>query len=222
MTAKTDAFARSSRSIALRLSDLNRSRSARYALCVCIGIATFTGCSSTAKVIPSQGGGFARSSLKLVASPIAESSTQSAWGGNETIDGSGGQSQAPYCTPSGRGEGIVSVSESGSAIGRYSGTFNDAASFYARCELSSKTTVNGTFSITSGPNAISGTFYGAGTSSCGRHPWGETCGFGGKKLTYSASLIRGGKVRKHFSGSASATIGTILSDNHMNLTLKSL
>ena len=206
----------------MRLSDLNRPRSAWYTLCACVGIAMFTGCNGTAKVVPSQGGGFAASSRKLVAAPVADSSTQPAWGGNETIDGSGAQSHAPYCTPSGRGEGIVSVSESGSASGRYSGTFNDGASFFARCELSSKTTVSGTFSITSGANTISGTFYGAGNSSCGRHPWGETCGFGGKKLTYSASLIRGEKVRKRFSGSASATIRTILSDNHMNLTLKSL
>jgi hypothetical protein len=195
---------------------------AEYTLCACAGIVMFTGCNGTANVTPSQGSGFAQSTAKFVASPISESSTQPARRGNETIDGSNGQSKIPYCGPSGRGAGIVSVSESGNATGLYPGTFADSGSFFARCELSLRTTATGTFSITSGASTISGSFSGPGTGSCGRHPWGESCGFGGKNLTYSAFLSRGGKVRKQLSGYVSATIETVLSANHMNLTLKGL
>ncbi len=182
-------------------------RSAQYTLSVCMATVIFTGCNGTPKLIPS---------------PISDLSSQSTRRNNETIDGSGGQSKVPYCSPSGRGEGYVSVSESGSATGRYPGTFTDSGMFFARCEQSSETTVSGSFSITAGASKISGNFSGPGTGNCGNHPWGETCGLRSKNLTYSAFLVRGGKVRKQFSGNASATIGTILSSNHMNLTLKGL
>jgi hypothetical protein len=201
---------------------LMRRRSAQYTLCVCIGAVMFTGCSAAANVTPPPSVGFAQSTAKLVALAIPASSTQPARSDNETINGTGGQSKVPYCGLSGRGEGYVSVSESGSAIVPYPGTFTDSGTFFARCEQSLKTTASGSFSITSGASKISGSFYGPGTGGCGRHPWGQTCTFNGNSVTYSASLIRGGKVRRQFSGNASVTIGTILSSSHMNLTLKGL
>ena len=193
---------------------------AQYILWVCIVTVISTGCNGTANVTPSPGVGLAQSVATLAASPIKESPTQSTRRNNEIIDGSGDQSKVPYCSPSGRGEGYVSVSDSGSAAGTYPGTFADSAAFFARCEQSSGTTVSGSFSITSRASTISGNFFGPGTGGCSSHPWGETCVFSSSNLTYSASLIRDGKVRKQFSGDASAKIETVLSSNHMNLTSK--
>ncbi len=197
-------------------------RSAQHALCVCMVTVVFAGCSGTANVTPSPDAGLAQSAAMLVASPISELSSPPARRNNETIDGLGDQSKVPDCSPSGRGEGYVSVSDSGSATGTYPGTFADGGQFFARCEQSSEATVSGSFSITSGASTISGNFSGPGTGSCSSHPWGETCDFSSNNLTYSAFLIRGGKVRKQFSGDASAKIGTVLSSSHMDLTLKGL
>lgn len=118
--------------------------------------------------------------------------------------------------------GPVRVSESGNATGPYKGTFADGAGFIAYCGQSLNTPVNGTFAIAAGADTINGTFSGSGTGSCGAHAWGQTCYFYSSQVTYSASLTRGGKVRKQFYGNASVKIGVINSSNHMDLTLKDM
>jgi hypothetical protein len=192
--------------------------SVQYTLSACAAFAILAGCnSSAASVTPTEGLGSPQT--KLVVLPISGSSVQRAPVGKEVVNGSNGGSKIPTCSPSGRGGGEVSVSESGNATGRYPGTFTDSAGFIARC-VDQGVSVNGTFAVTSGANTISGSFSGNGTGGCGDHPWGETCGFFSNNLAYTASLSRGGKVRKQLSGTAAVSIGILNSSNHMNVTLK--
>src|SRR5579863_7637505 len=146
-----------------------RTSSVHYALGACAAFAMLAGCSSGASgVSPTQGIGSAQPT-NVVVFTTSGSSVESARIGKESIDGSGGTSTIPTCNASGRGGGEVSVSESGKANGRYPGMFADSAVFGAYCR-DQEVSVNGTFSVTSGANIISGTFSGNGTGGCGDHP----------------------------------------------------
>ncbi len=171
--------------------------SSSRALFGCAAITILAGCSGASRIVPTQTSTLAQNANVDRSVDLGLVPGRSR---RETIDGTGTRGQYP-CSPTGRGGGTVSVSPSGTATGRYGGTFTASAAFHVVCPKG-KTSAMGTFTIISGVNTIAGTFSGPGKYACAR----ATCWFNSKDLTYAATLVRGGMVLKNFSGRATGTV----------------
>jgi hypothetical protein len=189
---------------------------------VCIAICLLAGCNSMAGI----------ASTQTVES--AQDASQVGRPGNlglivpqrirrETINGtsSGG---APSCPPSGRMGVELSVSVSGNATGPYPGTFTGGARALVACNSFGKTNMSGGFTITSGQSTTSGNFSGNGRFGCDYR--GGGCGVtAGRDVTYSATVTRGGKVRKQILGHVSGNFNASHrggSHESMDITLKNM
>lgn len=158
------------------------------------------GCNSAANVTPTQATSFAQTAnqdgrsvnLGFIDPEII---------GKENIDGSANAGTAPCGSPSSRGTFVLSVSVSGNATGPYPGSFTGSATAGVTCNSVGSTSMSGSFQIISKAKTIGGDFSGSGVYSCTWRFGG--CSVTARDVTYSASLTRGGKVRKQFSGRTS-------------------
>ena len=153
----------------------------RYTLGVCAGVALLGGCGSNSGI------------------PSANATAPSAMRDQVDIEKIGGRAQQSGLCYVSRGYGIVTVSGKGHAMGPYPGTFTGSATFYADCAQGGPTQITGEFIILSGANTIIGSFSGRGTQGCDRRT-NQKCGASSDDLAYTATLRRGGKVRKYFTG----------------------
>jgi hypothetical protein len=179
------------------------SNSGRCALGIYVAIAVLAGCggsqssalSAAPQIAAPQS---AAASSMLRAAPLHRRS--------EKIDGKTTQSGPCY---GGHGVGPFTVSGKGDATGPYRGTFTGSATFVVECAYSSgHTQVMGQFVISSGANTISGSFSGDGTFGCDRRQ-NNKCEAQGNDFAYIATLVRGGKMRKSFSGNGPGLFGSV-------------
>lgn len=124
---------------------------------------------------------------------------------HEKLKSSGGNAMNP-CLARQHG-GYVTFNASGSTTVPYPGTFVGNGQFYFQCHPGA-TSLTAAFTITSGANTITGTIDGNAKI----FDFHFVCLAHSKDFTFAATLWRGGKVRKRWSGRASGQFG-ISSDN---------
>jgi hypothetical protein len=184
--------------------------SAQHALTTCVAVVVLAGCSGATNVTPAPGNGLSSNSSRSLrataygSKPLKHEKHMEGLSGNGTGQGS--------CS-------VVNVNVQGKAKGPYPGTFTgNGLAFGHWCVGSHQIRFGGTFNVTSGTNAISGSFSSVypAIGDCGGRQGG--CSVGGK-LTYTATIEPGGKT---FSGQGQGGLSTSRDGNGtMNLIMGS-
>ncbi len=174
---------------------------ARFALTTCAAIATLAGCGGVSKVAPTHNMGMMPNLIGAAGTDANEQLTTTSGTGN-------------WSCPSGG-----SVSASGSAAGLHPGAFTAVATFTVHpCPYGGTSYMAGKFEIISAARSIRGNFYGPANGACARNG----CIVSSNSLKYTATLTRGGKVRKNLSGAASGRVWITARGDGVHLSLESM